>query len=260
LHLYAQAIGVVPRVHGKFHPKWWHISFKVRENGLVTDDMDLPDGGSFRLRMDLLEHEAVISTSHGTRRSFSLREGLTSTEFGDHILEAVGVLGLEGEYARDRFEDDSPREYDPGLAERFFIALRSASQAFEQHRASLSGKTGPVQLWPHGFDLAFEWFGTRIETYEEKGEIREYPSQLNLGFSPGDDETAPYFYSNPWPFEEEQLVHNDLPPGARWYTESWQGTILPYDELVDDIYAAERLAAYARAVFEISSPTLTAQN
>jgi hypothetical protein len=68
----------------------------------------------------------------------------------------------------------------------------------------------------------------------------------------------PYFYSNPWPFEEAQLVDKPLPRGAQWFTDSWQGTLLPYDELVGDRQAMDRLLEYAQRVYEISAPTLSA--
>jgi len=258
LHLCAKAIGAVSRAHGEFHPKWWHISLKVQPDGLVTNDMLLPNGGTFKLRMDLREHAVILSTSRGLVRSFSLKEISTSTEFGDSLLKAVSGLGLEGEYGREKYRDDEVRQYDPDMAERFFGVLLTVSSVFEQHRASLEGEKGPVQLWPHGFDMSFEWFGTRVETFEENGKIKELPSQLSLGFAPGDGVTGPYFYSNPWPFEADRLVNQPLPLGARWYNESWQGTILPYSELVDDPFATDRLLAYAKAVYAICSPTLLA--
>lgn len=258
LHLYSQAVGVVPRVHAPAHPKWWHVSLKVRPEGLVTDEMPFPGGGTFGLRMDLRRHKVVLSSSEGFVREFDMLAGLTATEFGDRMLDAVAELGLEGKYLRERYQNDDARHYDPEMAERYFTAVSSANRVFQQHRATLSGDVGQVQLWPHGFDLAVEWFGTRVETYEEHGKVTEYPSQLNLGFSPGDSETGPYFYSNPWPFEADKLLDKPLPAGARWFTESWQGSIMPYSELVDDDDAEARLLAYAKAVFEISSPTLIA--
>ena len=121
-----------------------------------------------------------------------------------------------------------PREYDPETATAFSSVLGSVSAVFEKHRSGLDGEVSPIQLWPHGFDLAFEWFGTRVETFEEDGEVTEYPSQLSLGFYPGG---RPYFYSNPWPFDAENLVDHPLPHGARWHTEGWQGTILYYEQL-----------------------------
>jgi hypothetical protein len=182
LHLYSSVVGVVPRAHAEFHPKWWHISLKVQPEGLVTDNMPLPGGGIFSLKMDLLQHKVVLTTSRGDVREFSMTEGLSASAFGDQVLAAVADLGLTAEYARGKFEDDEARQYDPAAAARFLTALVNADRIFKKHRAGLTGEVGPVQLWPHGFDLAFEWFGTRVEEYEEDGEIVKHPSQINLGF------------------------------------------------------------------------------
>lgn len=258
LHYYSRAIGVIPRAHAKFHPKWWHISLKVVPDGLETSRMTLTEGGEFWLKIDLHQHKAFLLTDKGVYREFDLAAGLTATEFGDQILKAVGELGLSAEYAREKFENNDPREYEPEVAGRFLTALVNADRIFKEHRATIVGDTGPVQLWPHGFDLAFEWFGTRVERYEHEGDVQEYPSQLNLGFYPGDATNKPYFYSNPWPFEGDQLIDKTLPEGANWHTEGFEGSILPYEELAGDPNAGFRLREYARVVFELSSPTLMA--
>ena len=263
LHLYSKVVGVVPRAHAEFHPKWWHISLKVGPDGLVTDNMPLPGGGIFALKMDLLGHKVVLFTSRGETREFSMTGGFSASAFGDQVLGAVADLGLaeeyarDGKYAREKFESDEPREYDPAAAERYFTAVVNADRVFKKHRAGLSGEVGPVQLWPHGFDLAFEWFGTRTVEYEEGGQIEKYPSQINLGFSPGEpSQPEPYFYSNPWPFEADQLVNKPLPFGARWFTESWQGAVLEYVSLVGEDRAEEKLSDFARTVYDLASPTL----
>jgi hypothetical protein len=259
MHLYSQVVGVVPRAHAEFNPKWWHISLKVQPDGLTTDSMRLPEGGTFWLKMDLRQHKVALATSRGDIWEFSMRQGLSASAFGDQVLGAVAKLGLAAEYARQKFENDEPRQYDSAMAERFLTVVVNVDRIFKKHRASLSGEVGPVQLWPHGFDLAFEWFGTRMVEYEENGKVEKYPAQLNLGFSPGGpDHPEPYFYSNPWPFETDLLVDKRLPSGARWFTESWQGSILPYDALVGDSQAEAKLLAYARAVYEIAAPTLLA--
>ncbi|MEE8490134.1 MAG: DUF5996 family protein [Acidimicrobiia bacterium] len=257
LHAYAQAIGVVPRAHAAAHPKWWHVSLTVQPDGLVTEDMALPDGGTFNVRLDLKSHAVVVEAGDGRSTALSMTEGATGTQMGDRVIAAVAELGLEGDYNREKFEDEDPREYDPAAGEAFLQAVNTVNEVFEQHRASLSGDVGPVQLWPHGFDLATEWFGTRVEKYEEEGQVTEYPSQLNLGFFPGSE--RPYFYSNPWPFEGDKLTSEPLPHGAQWHTEGWEGSILYYDQLQGDPDAATKLAEYARAVFDLAAPTLTAE-
>lgn len=259
LHWYAQGVGVIPRAHAPSHPKWWHISLKVQPDGLVTEPMSLPDGHTFYLFMNLQDHQVQLKTSRGEAHKFSMSAGLTSTDFADQLIAAVTDLGLTGEYARQKFESDEPRQYSPEMAERYLTALLNVDRVFKQHRNSVEGDKGPVQLWPHGFDLSFEWFGTRSVEYEEGGEVAQYPAQLNLGFSPGEpSHPEPYFYSNPWPFEGDRLLDESLPSGARWFTDGWQGSILPYNELVDDDQAADRLLAYARCVYDLSAPTLMA--
>jgi hypothetical protein len=229
---------------------------RVQADGLITDNVVLPDGGNLHFKMDLVEHKILILVDDRVFETFSMQEGKSSTAMADDVLRAVAVLGLSGEVDRARFENDEPREYDPGQVGTFLTALVNADRIFKAHRATLRGEVGPVQFWPHGFDLAFEWFGTRVEEYEEQGEIRQIPAQLNLGFYPGSPGVDPYFYSNPWPFEGDTLLGQALPQGARWHTEGWQGTILPYEALVDEGQAEERLLAYAAKVYELASPTL----
>lgn len=197
LHAYAKGVGAVAGAHAVFHPKWWHISLKVRPNGLVTDNLPLPGGGSLALRMDLVNDLVAIEASDGSSIDVPMTDGLTGSEFADNLIAAVAGYGLEGEYLRDKFEDDTPREYDSQAATKIMDLFVNANTVFERQRATLGDSVGPIQLWPHGFDLAFEWYGSRIEEHEEDGEVRAYPAQLNFGLYPAG---RAYFYSNPWPF------------------------------------------------------------
>jgi hypothetical protein len=210
--------------------------------------------------MDPRQHVVRLITSWEGERVFSLTAGLTATQLGHQLIDALAESGLSAEYALDKFANDEPRLYDPDHASGYFTTLERVDRIFKRHRAALKGEIGPVQLWPHGFDLAFEWFGTREVVSDAGGEVQRFPAQLNLGFSPGDaSHPQAYFYSNPWPFEGEFLLDKPLPAGARWFTRSWQGSLLPYSELVGDPTAEERLLEYAQTVFEISAPTLSAE-
>lgn len=254
LHAYAHGVSAIPRIHAPSHPKWWHASLKVRPTGLVTEAVPLPAGGTLQLRMDLNTHQAVVETSHGDAQIVDMTAGLTGTEFADRLIEIAASHGLAGDYVRDKFESDEARGYDPDHAATFWTALTNVHATIEAHRLTLDGEYGPLQLWPHGFDLAFEWFGTKVETFEEDGETTTYPSQLNLGFYPSGDA---YFYSNPWPFDES-LIGEELPHGAVWNTEGWQGSKLAYADLAGRDDAPTRLREYAARVFELAAPTLTA--
>ena len=256
LHLYSQAIGIIPRVHGIAHPKWWHISLKLRPDGLITDNIPLPDGGMLALRLDLNKHQLFIMSSSGEKKSVGLADGLTGSEMGEWVITAVSQFGLHGRYPREKFTDNTPRSYDPDLAQRYFHILANVERTLQTHHATLEGPISPVQVWPHGFDIAFDWFGSRVEQAEEHGEVQEFPATLNLGFYPGSDGVDPYFYSNPWPFEADMLLDKPLPAGAKWHTAGWQGAILPYSELVDQPDAEAKLLQFAKTVYELAAPTL----
>jgi len=250
LHAYAQCAAAVPRALAIPHPRWWHVGLRVRPNGLVTEAMALPGGGAFDIRMDLRTSETVLETSRGDTTSIPMGDGLTATELAERLLSGVAHLGIGARYDRGRFESEAPRAYDPAAAGNFFEALVNIVRVFEEHRAGLDGETGPPHLWPHGFDVAFEWFGTR--THTDDGE--EQAAQLNLGWYPAG---RPYFYSNPWPFDSELLGH-ELPHGAQWHTEGWKGSLLYYDAIAGDLEAPRKLREYAAAVYRLAAPRLTA--
>lgn len=255
LHHYSHAVAVVPRAHAEPHDRWWHMSLTVTERGLETDPMPLPDGGTFKVIMDLRTHEVVVEANEAAAARISMAEGLTGTEMGDAILAEVAALGRDAAYAREKFESDDERPYDKAAAESFHQVITHMAAVLATHRDSLGDRVGPLQLWPHGFDMAFEWFGTRVEEYEEEGEVQQHSSQCNFGFYPGG---RPYLYANPWPFERDILLDVELPGGAAWHTEGWEGSILYYDQLAGDPNAESRILDFLRAVYEAAAPTLTA--
>jgi hypothetical protein len=254
LHAYAHAAAALPRALTPADDKFWNVAMTVEPDGLTTKPIPLPDGGTATVRMDLGTHQVVLATSKGQEWSWPMDAGTSATKLGDALIDTATELGLSGDYDRERFENDDPRPYDAEAATAFYDFLLVVNGVFAEHRGRLDGEVSPIHVWPHGFDLSFEWFGTRVEQFEEDGELVDYPSQINLGFYPAGE---PYFYSNPWPFDVEDLINNPLPDGCEWYVEDWNGSRLPYRELKDDPTATERLDAYASRVFEIAQPTLT---
>jgi hypothetical protein len=250
LHSYALAMSAIARAHGVAHPQWWHLSLQVRPEGLATDPIPVPGGGALAMIMDLKRHEIVFRTSDGDCRKIDLKQRPTATEVGRLLIAACSDHGLGDRYERERFENDEPGSYEPEAAAAYFDAFTAVAGVFERRRVALGHRVGPVQLWPHGFDLSFEWFGTRA--VEQEGAT--LPAQLNLGFYPGGE---PYFYSNPWPFDLA-LSRASLPEGSRWHTGGWEGALLPYDAVRNAVDPESTLIRFAEAVFDAARPTLDA--
>jgi hypothetical protein len=249
LHAYAKAMGAIAREHGIPHPKWWHISLNVRPEGLTTDPIPLPDGGALAVTMDLKRHEIVLRASSGEDHRIDIGAEPTATDVGESLIAAAAGLGLEDRYERDRFDNDDPRKYDPTAAAAYYDTFVAVASIFERRRASLGERVGPVQVWPHGFDLAFEWFGTRTEMDGDD----EATAQLNLGLYPGGDQA--YFYSTPWPFDPA-VTEASLPGDARWNTDGWNGGLLPYESARNAEDPAATITQFAVAVFEAARPSL----
>ncbi|HEX9854735.1 MAG TPA: DUF5996 family protein [Acidimicrobiia bacterium] len=254
LHAYARAVGALPRVHANPHPLWWHTGLALGPTGLTTAQMALPGGGFAAARIDFTSDDVVLATSTGEAGRWSMRRGMTGTEMAEAILASAADLGLEGDYDRERFTNDGPRAYDPEVAAASFTTLLGVRDVFERHLAELPGAVSPIHLWPHGFDLAFDWIGTRTVRSDAGADDSAHPATLNLGFYP---EGRAYFYSNPWPFESA-LGEVALPSGADWHRDGWEGSILYFDQVAGRPGGAADVLAYARAVFEAAAPTLTA--
>jgi len=255
LHAYALAVAAVPRVHAAPHPRWWHVSLELTARGLVTDLMTLPDGGVFQIVMDLHAHDIVVETNRGEAARFSMKDGTSGKQMGANLIEAVSALGLDGDYDTARFDNNDSRPYDERVAADLFAVLSDAHQLLVRQQVGLTGEVGPIQLWPHGFDIAFEWFATRQIESETEGGTVTAPAQLNFGFYPAG---RAYFYSNPWPFESDLLLNVALPHGAAWHTDGWEGTVLYYDEVAGSPDGRDRVAEYATAVYDATAPTLLA--
>ncbi len=258
LHSYARVVCAVPRALAEPHPKWWHISLKPHNDGAATDPISVHGNasGAVQLVLNLRSHAVDLLYNSMVVGSFTLTAVPSAAALADGLVVELNGLGVQPKLDPSQIDAAGPFAYQPDHAEAYRAALHLTARVLNQHREQLTGDTGPVQLWPHNFDLAFEWFGTLRVPYDEPAGTREQPSQINFGFAPGDDShPEPYFYSNPWPFDE-QLVGQELPSGARWFTESWKGTLLPYSDMVGR--SADRLLAYYRAVYDLASPGLMA--
>lgn len=258
LHAYSKVAAAPARVLTDPHPKWWHVSLMVTSDGLLSKPMSHKSLGDHELRilLNLSSHSLEVLVSGEQEQSLDLKKGDSATDMGHKLEACLSRLGIEVELPKDKYADDNPRHYDPATSKRYLSAINIINEAMKTLRSDLNGERSPVQLWPHHFDLAFEWFGSKRVGYEENGEHSELPAQLNFGFAPCDASFPdPYFYSNPWPFEQD-LTNEALPHGARWFSDGFEGTLLPYRSLVDDDKAAQKLLDYFRRVFEVAEPTL----
>lgn len=242
LHLYLQIVG---KIRLKLFPRqnhWWHVPFYVSPRGLTTRPIPY-NHGNFEIEFDFIAHELKITCHGGEQKKFALEDGLTVADFYKKVFENLHALGIEAKIWAVPYEapsqipfaeDTVNKSYDREYVERFHRILVSTNQIFEEFRGRFTGKSTPVHLFWHSFDLALTRFsGKKVEPRADAGTVeREAYSHevISFGFWAGDDNvTAPAFYSYTAP-EPKNLMDEKLQPEqAFWDNTKGAMALLMYD-------------------------------
>lgn len=233
LHRYCQIVGKVRMALTPPLNHWWHVTLRVSARGVTTGPMPYGAGpGLAEIELDLVAHRVVVRTSDGGTRDFALHDGLTVAEFHDRLFAALAALGVEASIRPAPFDlGDGPdfpddlehRAYDADAVARWWTVLRGAAGAFAELSGRFAGKTSPVQLFWHSFDLAVTRFSGRrapAGAGADPVSAEAYSHEVvSFGFWAGDDripDAAFYAYAAP---EPGGLAERPLAPGAaRWQT------------------------------------------
>ncbi len=245
LHLYCQIVG---KIRLAMHPRinhWWHVPLYVSPRGLTTRTIP-HKGWSFEIEFDFRSHELKIHTSDGRSEDFALFDGLTVADFYSSIFSNLAKLGIKPSIKAVPYEapsktpfaeDTDNKSYDKEYVERFHTTLVAVDDVLEEFRGRFIGKSTPVHLFWHSFDLALTRFsGKRAPVREGAGMVeREAYSHevISFGFWFGDDKVpAPAFYSYTAP-EPAGLADEPLSPASASWQEanSSHMALLMYDQM-----------------------------
>jgi hypothetical protein len=230
LHLYCQIVG---KIRLAMHPRinhWWHVPLYVSPRGLTTRAIPY-SGGNFEIEFDFKSHKLEIRTSDGAVEDFALFDGLTVADFYSGLFSNLAKLGIQPKIRAIPYEaptttpfaeDTENRSYDKDYVERFHQILVGVDDILEVFRGRFIGKSTPVHMFWHSFDLALTRFsGKAAPPREGAGMVdREAYSHevVSFGFWFGDDKNvpAPAFYSYTAP-EPAGLADEPLSPAsAKW--------------------------------------------
>ena len=226
LHLWAQIVGKIRMASTAPRNHWWHVPLYVDVRGLTTRRMHSAEGVSFQVDFDFIDHALVVKTSRGQSRSFPLVDGLSVADFDARLHAMLGELGVDARIAENPFgvpvttpfpEDREHAAYDQDAVQRFWRILDWTDTVFEEFAGWFCGKTSPVHLFWHSFDLALTRFGaTRAPAMPTADPVtREAYSHevISFGFWAGDENVRePTYYSYTAP-EPADLRRHDLQPG-----------------------------------------------
>ena len=246
LHLYCQIVG---KIRLAMHPRlnhWWHVTLYVSPRGLTTRAIPYTRG-NFEIEFDFKSHKLEIRTSDGAIEDFGLYDGLSVADFYSSLFANLAKLGIEpkiwalpyeGPSTIPFAEDTENKTYDKKYVERFHQTLVAVDDILEEFRGRFVGKSTPVHMFWHSFDLALTRFsGKRVTPRDGAGIVeREAYSHevISFGFWFGDDKTVPapafYSYTSPEPngLNDEPLS----PASAKWQESNGAHlALLMYDDV-----------------------------
>jgi hypothetical protein len=254
LNNYARVLGKIRQSLTPPQSHWWHVSLRVAEEGLTTTEMpgNEETDDTLEIKLDLVRQMVVASTGSNQRWAMPL-SGQPAKLLADSLLLKLVQWDIYPEVDRSIFVTESAGAYDAAAAGTFLHALTSVHTVFQTFKAELDGRTSPVQIWPHHFDLSLVWFSGNLVPGVDPTDEEYADEQMAFGFSTGDEGIPePYFYvtAYPWPAAITQAT---LPAPATWYTESWKGALLRYGDLVNAADPGALLQAYLTAAHAAGS-------
>ena len=274
LHMWSQIVGKIAVAQAPPINHSWGVTFALTARGFTT--RNLPhDHRSFTIEFDFIDHQLVIRSSDGDRRTIPLEPRSVAAFYQDlmttlqemELPEKIWTMAVEIPSPIRLDQDELHHSYDPEYANRFWRILLQVERVFAACRSRFIGKCSPVHFFWGGFDLAVTRFSGRVAPPREgPAFMREAYSHevISHGFWPGSEPVLePSFYAYAAP-EPEGLKTVRVEPAAAFYHTGLNEFILPYDavrtapspdtvltQFVESTYAqAATLAGWDRAALE----------
>ena len=242
LQLMTQVVGKVRMVNTPLMSHWWNVVLYVSARGLTTGL--IPHGDrSFQVDFDFIEHQLVVATTVGQRRSVPLRAGPIA-QFYREVMATLDELGVSTHIwpmpveiadaiAFDR--DTLHVAYDQAAVHRFWLALVQINRVFEIFRARYLGKVSPVHFFWGAADLAVTRFSGRPAPKHPGGAPNCGPHVMweayshevsSAGYWPGPDGEG-VFYSYAYPEPPGYRLRCGIAGSRRASTRAWASSPCP---------------------------------
>ncbi|MFL5840698.1 MAG: DUF5996 family protein [Thermoleophilaceae bacterium] len=266
LHLYGQVVGKIRLATTAPRNHWWNVPLYVDVRGLTTRRMHHA-GTTFQIDFDFVDHRLRVRTMDGADESFTLEDGLAVAGFDAQVHETLRRLGIDVEIREEPFgvpmttpfpEDREHDAWDRDYVERFWHVLDWTDRVLEEFSGWFNGKTSPVHLFWHGFDLATaRYSGRPAPPIEANAVDREaYTHEvIAFGFWAGDDnvgDAAYYSYTSP---EPNGLRDQELSSGEWIPSGNGSLAVLPYESVRTATHPKASLLSFFQSAYEAGART-----
>jgi hypothetical protein len=258
LHLYSQIVGKIRLATTPPRNHWWNATLYVDVRGLTTRRLH-HNATTCQIDFDFVDHSLLARTLDGRNRSFVLADGVTVADFGARLHQALSELGVDVPIKERPFgvpmttpfpQDREHASWDRRAVERYARILDWSDAVFDEFNGWISGKSSPVHLFWHSFDLAVTRFSGRQAAPSTADAVtREAYSEelVSFGFWAGDDDIAYYSYTSP---EPDGLRAQPLPAGEWAASGTGSLALLPYDTVRTARDPRGTLLAFLQGAYE----------
>jgi hypothetical protein len=266
LHLWLQIVGKIRLQQMPWINHSWHVTLYPTASGLTTSAM--PYGmRTFQIDFDFLEHQLIVETSDGRRRTLPLEPQSVAT-FYRRLMDALASLAIEVRIHRRPSEiadgllfhqDEVHASYAPEYAARFWQILLQTTRVFTRFRARFIGKCSPVHFFWGAPDLAVTRFSGRTAP-SHPGGVPRLPDRVareayshevtSAGFWPGGGpvpHAAFYAYADP---EPPGYAEASVEPREAFYSRDLHEFLLPYDAVRQSSSPDDTLLAFLQSTYE----------
>jgi hypothetical protein len=261
LHMWTQIVGKIRLALTPLINHWWNVPLYVNARGLTTSAIPYRNR-PFEFWFDFLEHQLVLQTSAGSRKSLPLIS-MSVADFYREVMRMLKASGIEVKIWRMPVEVPDPipfdedrvhAAYDPEAAQTFWRILLSVQSVLEEFRSRFLGKCSPIHFFWGSFDLAVTRFSGRPAP-ERPGADRvtreAYSHEVSsVGFWPGSGaitDAAFYSYTAPEPpgFRDSPV----RPATARYDTQIGEFIVM-YDDVRTSASPSATLLDFCQSTYE----------
>jgi hypothetical protein len=239
-------------------PNWMFTALLLTARGFTTGPLPWRSG-AVQATLDVFASALIVETSDGRSRHVALVPARTVAEIFAALRSALAELDVDVTLTPIPQElpdvtpldaDTRPPAYEPAAVRRWFEIVTATAGVFEAARAPFFGRTG-IQLWWGALDLALLFFsGKHVPAPSDRGYLLRYDldaEMLNVGFYPGDDNGAPFFYGYIYP-QPEGAPQLAVPEGVSW-SATLSEWVLPYETVRTAADPAARLRSFVDALY-----------
>jgi hypothetical protein len=258
--MWMQVVGKVALARATPLNHSWAIAFHLTARGLCTGLLT-HDARTFTIAFDFIDHQLVVETADGVRRTLPLSPRPVATFYREvmTLLEEMGLpvriwpVPVEIPSPVPFADDTEHQSYDAESVQRWWRIVTQVHHVFTATRSSFVGKCSPVHFFWGSFDLAVTRFSGRpAPPRDGPAFMRDAYSHevISHGFWPGNAQfPQPVFYAYAVP-EPEGLSSARVEPAGAVYHSELKEFILPYEAVRASASPEAAITAYVETTYE----------